>query len=433
MADRRTRIACTRRRWLQAAGVTAMAAPLIPSLEAFGQSRAIAPKLLVFYQPHGTVAQGWYPEQRDIARPFGIATAPLEAMRDRLLFIGGLRATATGGAGHDHVQAGNGLTTGRATQSGGAEGHPSGESFDQRIARGVGAATRYPSLALGVGSSGTFSCVSAGPGSPVQPENDPTRVFDRLFGSGIDTGAAERERERARRGSVLDFVQSNLEGVSRGLGAADRQRLDAHLTSVREIANALDGADSTGACVVPAAPSAGDPTGRDAFPRVGPVQQQLAMAALACEQTRVVTIQWGDHGGGVTFDWLGISDDYHFTAHRGNVPPLENAVEYLPAARWFAERFRALLELMQAIDLGDGSLLDHTVVAWLSPVGHGVAEVPVLLAGGERTGLRTGRFLQVEGGHTNDLMVSLSHLMGVEEVTTFGDPAHSTGPLAGLT
>jgi hypothetical protein len=60
--------------------------------------------------------------------------------------------------------------------------------------------------------------------------------------------------------------------------------------------------------------------------------------------------------------------------------------------------------------------------------------MPFLLAGGGG-GLRGGRFLRNEGiadpSH-NNLLLAILRLFG-DERSTFGDPAHCTGPLAGLT
>ena len=85
---------------------------------------------------------------------------------------------------------------------------------------------------------------------------------------------------------------------------------------------------------------------------------------------------------------------------------------------------------------GPGTLLDNTVVVWLSEITrgntHSHRDAPFLLAGGAGGAIRTNRYLNFPGEVPhNNLWVSLMNAMGVPG-NTFGDPAHCTGPLAGF-
>jgi hypothetical protein len=92
---------------------------------------------------------------------------------------------------------------------------------------------------------------------------------------------------------------------------------------------------------------------------------------------------------------------------------------------------------------GDGSLLDNSLVVWVTEFGDGAAhwawDVPVLLAGNLGGALATGRHLQYPGrvqnpdtGYTtNDLLVSLLNLFGYED-TSFGYPDICRGALPDL-
>jgi hypothetical protein len=57
--------------------------------------------------------------------------------------------------------------------------------------------------------------------------------------------------------------------------------------------------------------------------------------------------------------------------------------------------------------------------------------MPLVLVGGGGGALRTGRHLQYQGAWHNDLLIAMSHAMGVP-VTTFGNPAYCKGPLPGV-
>jgi hypothetical protein len=48
--------------------------------------------------------------------------------------------------------------------------------------------------------------------------------------------------------------------------------------------------------------------------------------------------------------------------------------------------------------------------------------------------LRAGRFLDYSSNRrdNNQMLVSIAHAMGAEDLTTFGDPSGATGPLPNL-
>jgi len=110
-----------------------------------------------------------------------------------------------------------------------------------------------------------------------------------------------------------------------------------------------------------------------------------------------------------------------------------------------------LLQQLAAVPEPDGStLLDHTIVVWCSEFGtpnHLYFMVNYLLAGGGAAGLTPGRYLSIPrvkstssadyyanaGVPHSNLFVSLANLMGLSNVTTFGNPKTCTGPLTQLT
>jgi hypothetical protein len=197
----------------------------------------------------------------------------------------------------------------------------------------------------------------------------------------------------------------------------------------------------TQGCTVPAKPTDGD------YETRFEAHARLAVAALACDLTRVVTLglpelpssmvsyKSGDYG---TTD---LHDLVHKTAENGELRT--NAAAVAPIKRYHqthAKQFAYLLNLMQQVPEGSGeTLLDHTVVVWCGQLGSGSHDLhllPWILAGKGGGALRTGRFVQFSRpngrgpGHGN-LFVSLANYMGIN-VTTFGNPAACTGPLSEL-
>ena len=64
-------------------------------------------------------------------------------------------------------------------------------------------------------------------------ENNPRKVFYRLFGQG-DT-SAERREIIDETGSILDFVMAKASSLQQRLGGSDRAMLNDYLDSVREV------------------------------------------------------------------------------------------------------------------------------------------------------------------------------------------------------
>jgi hypothetical protein len=259
-------------------------------------------------------------------------------------------------------------------------------------------------------------------------------VFDDVFGVAL-LEPAERERRLARRLSILDYVKDDLGRLSGEVSAADRERLDRHLTYVREVETRLsEQVENAAACGLPERPQpAGQ--GNDAFPEIGALQTDLLVLALACGQTRVASLQWSRSVSQVRFTWLGIDDNHHGLSHLpDDDAEAQNALTSIN--QWYAERFAELIQKLKAYPEGDGTLFDKSLLFWCNELGkgntHSRDDAPYVLAGSAGGVLSTGRFLEYSGDVPhNNLLVSLLQIMGLSD-TTFGRPEWCTGPLGGL-
>ena len=176
------------------------------------------------------------------------------------------------------------------------------------------------------------------------------------------------------------------------------------------------------------------------LPAIGKLQIDSLAAALACDLVRVATLQWTHAESNQTFPWLGINGQHHTMSHAGDQDAA--AQENLTKINvWYGEQMAVLLDRLAAIPEGDGTLLDHTAVVWVIEVGkgnnHAHRDLPFVIAGSCGGAFRTGRFVDYlagggRGHPHNNLLVSLANAMGLPD-TTFGDPAHCTGPLPDLT
>jgi hypothetical protein len=296
--------------------------------------------------------------------------------------------------------------------------------------------TRFPSLELGVFVPRTITpemrMSYGGPGQPLPPEDDPFALFTRLFGDGTDPD--ELARIRAQRDTVLSAVKASYQKLEDASGAEDRQRLEAHAESVRQLERRLvEASEASCAPVAPGEPF--DPYVNDNYPRVGTLQMDLIALALACDLTRVLTLQWSRAGSAMSFRWLGIPESHHSLAHAGDSDTVARN-KLIAIETWYAEQLAYLIAKLKSMPEGDGSVFDNTTILWFSDISkgndHSRKAMPLVLAGSCGGALRTGRHVQFDGRQHNDLLVSLLNAMEVPD-QKFGDPDYCRGPLPDLT
>ncbi|MCA9637866.1 MAG: DUF1552 domain-containing protein [Myxococcales bacterium] len=425
-----------RRDLLRSLGIGLVAAPFVDLLARPRASRAAggatALRLVVFFSPNGTVPGHWTPEggEADFTFPAGSILEPLTPVRDHLTIVGGLDFF-----GADNHEGG---MAAMLTAKGGAGHESAGMSLDQFVAKELGASTRFASLELGVqtsawgGNTQTRMSYSA-PGQFVTPDDDPAHVYARLFGdfSGGDEAAAKL---KARRKRVVDLLVDEARDLRGRLGAEERPKLEAHLEALAQVEKGLAGGGL--GCALPDAPAALSPYDNDAFPDVGKVQMDLLLTALACDMTRVASIQFSHTVSPMVPSWLGIAEGHHSLSHIDD-SNVAGVGQFVAAERWFAEQFAYLVDKLAATPEpgGEGSMLDNSLVLWAKEMGdsraHVCKGVPFVLAGGAGGYLAPGRYLQYPGESHGRLLVSICQAMGLTN-ESFGDPAFGTGPLAGL-
>ena len=434
---------CSRRTAL----CTVLAASVgLPWLESFTARSARAQParrqhFVAMFSPNGTVYENWVPSGGESDFVLSKVLAPLERHRADLVVVDGVTQLGEGGDQHQRgiggALTGAGLLPGSfggmaATPAGWAEG----PSIDQRIAEAIGQDAPFRSLELGVqvGTADNYGRISyRGRNQPLSPRSDPALLFDDLFGPSLLT-PAERERRRRRRSSVLDFVRRDLADAASTVSLADRQRLDAHFTYLREVERRLDHADDGSQCSPPARPASatGD---NDQFERIGELQLDLLALALACERTRVASLMWSRSVSKVRFTWLGIEEEHHHLSHR---PDSDRAAQdkLTRINAWYAARLGGLIDRLKAHPEADGTLFDRCLIFWCSEFGtgntHSGARAPFVIAGSAGGALRSGRFLRYAADVShNDLLLSLLRVFGLND-ESFGRREWCTGPLPGL-
>jgi hypothetical protein len=447
----------SRRTLLRGAGHVAIGLPFLEAmlrpLQSHAQAAQAPKRLVIFYSPGGTLLDKWRPTGSEAQFTLGDMMKPLVAHQQNLLFIDGLNlSVADIGVGHPHSRGMAGILTGTEllpgtfVTGGGNAGFANGPSVDQVIASRIGKGNKFPSLefstawaisgrstmdgAVAETSNAADQITYARANQPVPPMIKAQVAFDRLF-KDLPSGApdAALELEKKKQVSILDAVIGQYSAVSAQLGAADRAKLEAHAQLIREMEMSLSAVASGESCERPQAPGA---TEMD-VPTKGKFMTDLLVASLACNLTSVATMQWADSESKfpLNFAPLNLLDHHHGYQHDSAFDP--NAL--FKIYQWFGSNFAYLLDRLKLVEEGGGTLLDNTVVLWVTeiqePPTHNQKNMPFVIAGGKNAGIKTGRWLKVPGQPHNNLLVTLLNLFGGTE-TSFGHRDYNTGALAGL-
>lgn len=433
-AERRARclhiVALSRRTFLGSLGASLLGSQLAGRGSALAGPQP-ARRLVVFYSPTGTVHRHWRPNPDPTQLGFtaGSVLEPLTGLEQHLTVLDGLNYA--GVASHDRGML-HMLTGGPDPLS-----ESRGASLDQFVADHIGGASRMASLQLGVQTSELGATMQSRmsyrrAGVMVSPNDDPRDAHRRIFADlGEDTLALY-----AKRRSVLDLVRGELHSLKPRLGRNEQVKLDAHLEALRASEQAFTPMSTGAQCGLHPAAVTFDPSLNDNFPQVGRAQMDLMVAALACDLTRVASLQWSYASSATVLTHLGLSEAYHTLSHSddGNAQGLE---DYLAGQRWYAEQFAYLIGRLR--DLPEpstsGSMLDHSIVLWMTELGdsrlHECTDVPVVIAGGASGQLAGGRYLRFQGQPHNRLLTSICRAMGLNN-QGFGDASTGTGLLEGL-
>jgi hypothetical protein len=179
-----------------------------------------------------------------------------------------------------------------------------------------------------------------------------------------------------------------------------------------------------------------DVLANDNFPALSRLQIDLLVGALACDATRVASLQYARGLAPTRFSWLGIGEEHHELSHAGDSDDVAND-KLTQINAWYAGELAYLLTKLASVPEGDGTLLDNCMVVWGNELAKGNAHnhypVPFVIAGGAGGYLDPGRVVDCGDTPHNRLLVSICHAMGLTGVQSYGDMDTGTGPLPGLT
>lgn len=418
---------------------------VLPALEAMGTAvTAQAPKrFCALYTANGMSLPkpengiddwSWFPTaSKDGGFQFGKSTQPLEPFRQHVSFIGGLHHP-NGAKADPHVCSDMWLTG--APLHNPKPGMYNSVALDQVIAHHTKPFCRQPSLVLsidaGVGflsRTGTISYDQNG--RPVPAENNPRRVFDRLFR--VETSSQEAQRDGLKaRVRLVDAVLENANRFQRTLGRSDRDKMDQYLASLNEMESRLIASEKW--IEIPLKPQDYSQLDLDATPDGEPADYyrnmfDLIALAFDADITRSVSFMLNrEDGMGISDTFplkLGLTRTHHNLSHAGDK---DGQLEFAKYDQFLSQQIAHFLTRLQQFQDTESTVLDNTVVLFGSGASttHWPKNLPTLIAGGTNLGLRHGQYFRQEDGRMSNLFLSILHSLGIEEAS-FAD---STGTLA---
>lgn len=450
----------SRRRFLKGAGGAALALPFLPSLAAHprAQSLRMPKRFIAIFSANGQHDANWYPAEpvnfvpvgpnirecslTEIPGPLSPVLGPrFDRFRKKMLLIRGLDAAVLNENTHIATK----------MMSGFGEGAPLRVTIDQIMARSAAVYSREPwmrsvnvvvdgqsemkYLPLSVARNGTVV-------SPVVPYTDPTVVFQKMFPTPINHDLKT---------SIIDSVSEEMKRLlaSPKLSGDDRQRLDAHLSFLRDVEKQVT------------------PTGLDTSvrPALSPIRDReersaadilrnyasLIVSSVKADLSRVYSLQLAHTQEQRSFAWLtGVTGtNHHNLTHDIDIPPL------LKINQWYADLVVDFLEQLDVVEDPEtgATYLDNSLVFWGNESGvyniatgnpHYSNDMQVVLFGGAGQ-IKTNRFINyqkpkqkvimfADGTHDmngpdigrpyNELLITLMTKMGVSpsEWETGGEP-----------
>jgi hypothetical protein len=315
-----------------------------------------------------------------------------------------------------------------------------GQSIDQMYAKRFGQSTPIPSMQLCIepvdragGCAYGYSCVYtdtiswASPTEPLPMIRDPREAYDQLFGAGGT--AAERAARMKTTGSILDWITGRVAELRRDLSPSDRQRMDQYLENIREIERRIQRVESRNATAVGGERElVGAPAGvPDSFEEHVKLMFDLQVLAFESDLTRVFSLKLGRDASGRVYPESGVSTGFHSASHHGN--NAKRVKEFFDINKYHVGLLPYFLERLKKTMDGETALLDKTMVVYGSPMAdgnvHNHRRCPLIVLGGAGGQLGGNAHLKApDGTPMANVMLSLMHKLGLDDVKAFGD---STG------
>jgi hypothetical protein len=321
---------------------------------------------------------------------------PVAAWQNKLTIVNGLSGRICGG-GHSNDHGALGAVPG------GRKG-PSTvqETIDGALAKTVPGI--FPFVGLGISkrleNNVVYSISAWDKGRLLPIICQPQQAYNTLFGS-IAEGSAKQEF--VAKNNVLDFLKDDLKKVDASLAAPEREQFGAYLETFETLRNRQSRLNDVQHTLREKGPVTNDKYRSAVETDRLDAQFDLAAASLICGLTNVVTISSaaGEQDFDITFTGLGFKTSRHHQGHGGGEHGLTYLETYDVTRRYHFDLIAGLCKKLEAVKEGDGTMLDNTVIVYLSDAAEAhhsrCWEWPMVVIGDMGGRLRAGRYIDYPG------------------------------------
>ena len=418
-----------RRKFLYGAGGSMLALPWLEMVAAPGATTKLKEPSLrfaSFYSPMGFVRDHFFPE-KDSQDFLSMPTlSPLKKVGDKVSLITGLSRVNVRGV-DVHNQCSSCYLSSADPHGQFESAYPMDRTLDHLIADQVSHRTPIRSLEL---NCNTFKDLKEsiyldniswyGPEHVASSIKDPRQVYQTLF----KTGKSDKD--------ITDLILQDASNFKKNLNNNDQDKLDEYVTSVREIERQIEKLNNyykTHKKADVKEPVEAPMTRGEYIRLMG----KLLVVAFQGDLTHVATFMLAPERWGTPqlFHELNFTKSHHGLTHAQAQDRVKKML--VQVDRFYVELFAEVLEQLDAIKEGEGTLLDHSMITLGSGLGdgehHTMNELPMIVAGSANGKIKTGRVLNCpENTPLANLWLSQAQLMGTD-LKRFAD---STGPLNGL-
>jgi len=406
---------------------------------AFADTGAPLPtRFASWFWPLGIGEMEWRPKGSGSNYELPWELAMFKPFQSRLNLFSGSQVFLDGATNETHFTGVQGHMTGNATASGAYF-----NSIDAIIANTIGARSRFRSLVASCNGDPGASW-TAFAGGKVPAEVSPMALYTRIFGPEYtDPNAATfvPDPQTMTRRSVLSGVSEERAKLNKGLGTADRQKLDYYFTALRSLEQKLDiELQKPTPLLACTKPDANTDDGHALSLSTDAMQRhdlfcELFTHVLACDQTRVVNMNISQ--GMSPLRREGDPTDHHTYTHE---EPIDPKLGYQDKVLWFSQLYlkhlHNLVAMLDGVKEGDQSLLDHmmlyTYVDHTAPRLHSIQDYVFMTFGSANGRIKTGRHFPTPGDTACRVGLTVQMAMGVP-VSSWGTKSnHVTSPISGV-
>jgi hypothetical protein len=419
-----------RRTVLRGIGGIALGLPWLEAMAAPGGIFQKNVRLAYLFMPNGVRPEHWNPAGNGGQLKLTKTLSPLEPIKNMVNVHTGLQhPRAKGGDGH-YAKTANFLS-GEPVKKTTSDLY-CGISCDQVAAKLIGQDTYLPSVELAIHKTSTridtnvgFTQVYGGhiswsnPTTPVPKEIIPSQAYQRLF-KGAKSNAGRTTSDETK--SLLDYIKEDTARLTKVLGTEDRHRVNQYFHSVRSLEKRLTKMASESYRMPRDAKKPPEGKPRDYNAHVN-LMLDIIVLALQTNRTKIATFMFGNSVSGQRFDFFeGVSGSHHDNSHCGNDAKKKENTEKI--ARYHVTMYSKMLQKMNSIKEGEGTLLDNSLVLFGSGMKdgnrHSHKDLPLLVAGKGGGKVKTGLHKAHNNGKMNNLLLGMMQTAGCQ-IKNFGD------------